>query len=539
MNLVPPPPGSLSARGFHTPDVTADRKLLGRFDLQAELGRGSLGVVYRATVKRLGLPVALRVVQDTVPAGTIRARLHQLAPVIQSFNHPGVARIFDLYSDDDRIVIVMEYVEGRSLRSWLDERGRLPAAVALKLFDQALAAVGAAHDHDLLHRDIRPEKFLISTSGRLKLTDLGYAGLLQEWTQRDLTELGASRLAGVAPERIRAEAFDARADIYSLGVTLYELVAGEPPFVGSTLSVLRRHLDSEPPAHPLIPAEVMDVLRYALAKEPARRPRSCSEFAGLLATAATALPTNGTRSPVEWPAGLDGWPSGTRTNCLHTGCGAPAVVACEYEDAAGRVCGSAWCDRHVTLLPGGAFCRRHAVVVRDLERHGEPWLLRPRPSVQDRAMALATVVGEELDEAMREILRRHYDGASGVAVIGEGTLRRVGSETEAAWERTWGVVRSDRWLHRVELRVPCATPDQVEVLVNGAVVFTGIPDWIARRIRREGSDPADRSQFRERVLATVQAVVDRSPLLSRIPLNSEAMHRSTGPVLTPHGPGIR
>jgi hypothetical protein len=167
----------------------------------------------------------------------------------------------------------------------------------------------------------------------------------------------------------------------------------------------------------------------------------------------------------------------------------------------------------VTLLASGAFCRRHAAVIKGLERDGEPWLLRPRPSVQDRAMALAAVVGEELDEPVREILRRHYSGTAGVVVIGEGTLRRFAGEVDGGWERTWGAVRADRWLHRVDLRVACADPDQIEVVVNGAVVFAGIPDWIARRIRREGSDPADRSQFRERVLATIQAVVDRSPLL--------------------------
>jgi hypothetical protein len=303
--------------------------------------------------------------------------------------------------------------------------------------------------------------------------------------------------------------------------------------------VLRRHLDSEPPAHPSIPAELMEVLRSALAKDPARRPRSCSEFAGLLSVVGESLRVNGNRNATEWPAGLDGWPAGSRALCLHTGCGAPAVMACEYEDAAGRLCGSAWCEKHVALLDSGAFCRRHAAVIRGLERAGEPWLLRPRPSVQDRAMALATVVGEELDEAMREILRRHYSGASGVAVIGEGTLRRVGGEAEGGWERTWGAVRADRWLHRVDLRVPSASPDQVEVLVNGATVFAGIPDWIARRIRREASDPADRSQFRERVLATVQAVVDRSPLLAVDALSSRIPGAPPAPARTPPSPAIR
>jgi hypothetical protein len=515
---VPPSPGSLSAGGLYTTRVNAERKLLTRFDLQAELGRGSLGVVYRANVTRLGLPVALRVIQDTVPRGTIRLRLHQLAPLVQSFNHPGVARIYDFESGEDRVVIVMEYVEGRSLRTWLDERGRLPIDVALNLFDQALAGVGAAHEHDLVHRDLRPEKLLVSTVGRLKVLDIGYAGLLQELTQRELTDLGSRRLAAIAPERIRGEAFDARADIYSLGVTLYELLTGEPPFAGSTLTVLRGHLDSQPPAHPALPAPLLEVVRLAMAKDPAQRPRTCSELAGLVTTAAALLAVGG-RPATSWPAGLNGWPSGDHTACMHAGCGAPASASCEYEDAAGRVCASAWCEDHVSLVGPGAFCRRHAVVVRGLQRDHEPWLLRPRPSLEDRAMSLATVVGDELDEPVREILRRHYFGSSGVAVIGEGMLRRTDSESGGAWERTWGAVRGDRWLHRVDLRISSALPDRVDLFVGGVPVFSATPDWIARRVRREGSNPADRSRFRERVLAAVQAAVDRSPLLTIEPVS--------------------
>src|SRR5207302_6950923 len=115
--------------------LRADQDPLARFDLHSELGRGSLGVVYQATVKGLGLPVALRVIQDTIPLGTWRSRMHQAAPLLQSFNHPGVVRLYDVKSSADRLILVTEYVKGRSLRSWLDERGGLPPAVALDLFD--------------------------------------------------------------------------------------------------------------------------------------------------------------------------------------------------------------------------------------------------------------------------------------------------------------------------------------------------------------------------------------------------------------------
>src|SRR5438105_10052223 len=130
--IVPPRPGSFDPRSgaSYAPEL-GDGNLLGRFVLDAELGRGSLGVVYRATLRRLGLQVALRVIQDSVPAGRIQTRLHQVVPMIQSFSHPGVVRVYDFDQAHDRILIVMEYVEGRSLRAWLGERGRLPPDVAL------------------------------------------------------------------------------------------------------------------------------------------------------------------------------------------------------------------------------------------------------------------------------------------------------------------------------------------------------------------------------------------------------------------------
>src|SRR5919197_2815804 len=128
----------------------ADGDPLSRFELHSELGRGSMGVVYRAGVKGLALTVALRVIQDTVPPGTWSMRVHQAVPLLQSLNHPGVARLYDLKSSADRLVLVSEYVEGRSLRSWLDERGPLPLPIVLNLFEPALEAVGAAHQHQLL-----------------------------------------------------------------------------------------------------------------------------------------------------------------------------------------------------------------------------------------------------------------------------------------------------------------------------------------------------------------------------------------------------
>jgi hypothetical protein len=470
-----------------------------------------MGVVYRAGVKGLALTVALRVIQDTVPPGTWSMRVHQAVPLLQSLNHPGVARLYDLKSSADRLVLVSEYVEGRSLRSWLDERGPLPLPMVLNLFEQALAAVGAAHEHDLLHEDLRAEKFIVPANGRLKLVDLACASLLRELGSRDLADLGPSRLAHIAPERIRGDRVDGRSDIYSLGVMLYELLSGEPPFSGSTVQVLGAHLDADPPSNRSIPEPLAEVIRAAMAKDPADRPRSCSELGGLVANAAAAASRTRVANAIQAPPA---WPAGERSECSQLGCGVAALARCEYQDESGRLCGSAWCGDHLMRIDGGSFCRRHSVVVEALEGQGPFWLLLPRPALDDRAMALLARLAEKLDAAIYEVLERRYRGSMDVDVIGDRRMRRVRITSDIAWERTWGAVKGDRWLHRVDLRVYSSAPERAAVSVDGNLVFAATPDWIERRVRRERPDAADRARFVEKVLAAIQAAIDRSPLLT-------------------------
>ena len=383
--------------------------------------------------------------------------------------------------------------------------------VVLNLFEQALAAAGAAHEHDLLHEDLRADKFIVTANGRLKLVDLACASLLRELGSRDLADLGHSRLAHLAPERIRGDRADARGDIYSLGVMLYELLSGEAPYRGSSLHVLRSHLEVEPPPHHLIPGPLADVIRIAMAKDPVDRPRSCAELGGLVATAAAAVP----RTHFAF-GGLarSAQPATERSMCGQVGCAAPVVARCDYQDENGRTCASAWCGEHLARLESGSFCRRHALVVQALEIQGPSWLLLARPALDDRGMGLVARLGDKLDAAVYEVLERRYRGSMDVDVIGDRRLRRIGAGSDSAWERTWGAVRGDRWLHRVDLRVYSSAPDRATVCVDGKLVFAGTPDWIARRLRRERPDAGDGSRFSEKVLAAIQAAIDRSPLLT-------------------------
>ena len=140
----------------------------------------------------------------------------------------------------------MEFVEGRSLRSWLDQYGRFTLDVAMDLIQQMLSAVGAAHDRGIVHRDLKPENVLISTKGKTKILDFGVSKLLDSKEHLTATGSMVGTPAYMSPEQVKGDPVDHRADIYALGNMLYELLHGEPPFVGTIASVLHSQVFDQP-----------------------------------------------------------------------------------------------------------------------------------------------------------------------------------------------------------------------------------------------------------------------------------------------------
>src|SRR6202022_573465 len=161
-------PGALR----HTPTVSTTQ--LGRYPIEAELGRGAMGVVYRSTHPRLDIPVAIKVLAEQYSSDlSFRQRFHREAATVASLNPPGIVRVYDFDEDGPVLFIVMEWVEGRSMRSWLDEYGRFSVDVSVDLIQQLLSAVGVAHDYQIVHRDLKPANITRQNGGNTKLLDFG------------------------------------------------------------------------------------------------------------------------------------------------------------------------------------------------------------------------------------------------------------------------------------------------------------------------------------------------------------------------------
>jgi hypothetical protein len=282
---------------------------LGQYRITGVLGRGGMATVYRATQERLGRDVAVKVLRDTLDPQA-EQRFDREARAVASLSHPNILPVYDYGEDEGRRYIVTQYIEGgRSLERRVAE-GPVPPAEAAALTIRVLEALAYAHGRGVIHRDIKPANILLPRPDWPLLGDFGIAQSAAEQTQ--LTSAG--EIIGtpnyMAPERATGQPSDARADLYAVGVVLYELLTGRPPFAGDgPLAVLLKHVqDPPPPPHslnPAVPAPLEQVVLRALEKEPARRFQSAAEMADALRAAAT--PEALARS-FPGPAELGPWP---------------------------------------------------------------------------------------------------------------------------------------------------------------------------------------------------------------------------------------
>ena len=521
---------------------------LGRFTAEGEIGRGAMGVVYRAQHPGLDVPVAIKVLAEAYSRdGSFRTRFKREAATIAALNHPGLVRVYDFDEDRGFLFIVMEYVEGRSLRSWLQERGGFPREQGLDLVQQLLSAVGVAHSHGVIHRDLKPENVLISNQGKTKILDFGVSKLLGDSAHLTGTGSLVGTPAYMPPEQVKGEPVDSRADIYALGVMFYEILHGTPPFMGSLASVLHSQVYDDPPPSEAISDGLMAVIQKAMAKDPAARFETCEAFAGAIlavppdappveeslpapTVTPSARPAFRIRLPLRTMAGRrDARSKPTRATgtCGHSGCQETEGWGCSYQDQTGRTCSTWWCREHVVFIESTPFCRRHASVMRALAATtGTIREIKILPGVDDRSLSLAALVGEDIDKEVTELLRRRYKSQKDVTVVADETVRQARvSRTEMAWERTWAAVRSHGYVSKISVRVEAATPAEVQVLVGSQVVMKAVPDWISRRLEGKPSDPADRVRFRARI---VQAVLDSVDQPTRVPVA-----RATGEPVVP------
>jgi serine/threonine-protein kinase len=259
-----------------------------RYTERQLMGRGGMGSVYRAYDSRLRRWVALKIMHaDLGLQPGFLDRFIREAQVAAMLEHPNIVTVYDVEPVGDSIQMVMSWIDGEDLQKILEREGALPPDRAARLLDQMGAALDHAHlrDQPVLHRDIKPSNIMIGPNERAILTDFGIARLMGD---SNLTQVGqmVGTPAYMAPEVVQGREADARADVYALGVVVFQLVTGRTPFGAQTpLAILHQHVNTPPPSPrsvvPGLPVGVDGVLMGALAKDPAQR----FQTAGALARA--------------------------------------------------------------------------------------------------------------------------------------------------------------------------------------------------------------------------------------------------------------
>ena len=255
-----------------------------RYELEDEVASGATSRVYVARDTRDDRRVAVKVMKDGIEDQTVRIRFEREAKNAGRLSgEPNLVDIYDWGFEGARPYIVMEFVKGKSLKQLLSEKGPPPPQRAAEIMIAVARALEAAHNHGIIHRDVKPANILIDKSGDVKVADFGFAKSDQDTD--DLTETGfvMGTVAYVAPERLKGRRADPRSDVYALGVILYELLTGQLPFVSDNIpsvAYMQVHKQPKKPTRRVhsIPKEIELIDLKALSKNPVDRYQSAGEF---------------------------------------------------------------------------------------------------------------------------------------------------------------------------------------------------------------------------------------------------------------------
>lgn len=276
--------------------------MLGRFEVLAEIGRGAMGIVYKAKDPMLERIVAIKTINmgmDRDGAEMYEKRFYQEARAAGGLNHPNIVTVYDIGEQDDVSYIAMEFVHGESLESVLRAGRTLSFKEIGDLVTQLCRALDFAHDHGVIHRDIKPANVLLTPDGRPKIVDFGVAKLSAALGGEEtrLTQVGAviGTPAYMSPEQVTGHEVTARSDQFSLGVVVYEMLAGEVPFQGSGATTVMYKIVHEQPAKlksfdKRLPGKIDDAVLRALAKNPEDRYERCEELARAVRAALQSAP---------------------------------------------------------------------------------------------------------------------------------------------------------------------------------------------------------------------------------------------------------
>jgi serine/threonine-protein kinase len=260
---------------------------IGNYRIVEKIGAGGMGVVYKAIDLQLDRVVAIKALSPEFSGNAaLLERFRGEARAQAQLNHPNLATLYAFLVHEDVAYMVMEFVDGETFHAMVASRGPIPAAEAVPLFCQALAGVGQAHRLGIVHRDIKPSNIMLNRDGVVKVMDFGLAKVAGDHgVTRTGVRLGTAYY--MSPEQILVQAVDARSDVYSLGVTLYEILTGKAPFrADSEFQILNDHVNTPPPPpsslHPQIPSGIERAVLTALAKNPDQRFQSVDQFIAAL-----------------------------------------------------------------------------------------------------------------------------------------------------------------------------------------------------------------------------------------------------------------
>ena len=294
----------------------------GRYRVGAMIARGGMSTVYRGSDLRLDRPVAIKVMKPSFAADpSFLTRFEREARSAAGLAHRGVVGVYDQGRDGNVVFLVMELVDGGTLRDLMHQQGALSVSVTMSILEPLLAALGAAHDAGLVHRDVKPENVLLSSRGEVKVADFGLVRAVSSQTMAT-GDVILGTVAYLSPEQVSTGAADPRSDVYSAGIVAYEMLTGQTPYGGdNAISVAYQHVHSDVPPvtdlAPGVPLELDDLILAATRRDPMARPRDAGAFLAALVALRARLGLARVPVPVPRAAGsvqstLARGPAGTR-----------------------------------------------------------------------------------------------------------------------------------------------------------------------------------------------------------------------------------
>lgn len=269
------------------PEQSLSRPTLGRYEIEREIGRGAMGVVYLGRDPRIARTVAIKTLNcaafEEQEAGALKARFFREAEAAGRLSHPAIVTVYDVGEDADLAYIAMDFARGRPLSDFSRPGKLLPLATVLDIVGRVAEALDYAHGHQIVHRDIKPGNIIYDpATGEVRITDFGIAKIADDSRTRTGSVMGSPLY--MSPEQLKGSKVTGHSDIYSLGVTLYKLVSGEPPYDGDTLASLTYQILNKRPRsvrewRPELPQGVVRLINKAIQREPDKRFASAGAMA--------------------------------------------------------------------------------------------------------------------------------------------------------------------------------------------------------------------------------------------------------------------